>query len=135
MAGMRNRFRSYEEAKRRFDEYVKVEPRLAELWWACRRAAPPIFLDDSVEDPYDVDAYDVDRVSRDPDDWCAEIWFAETIKPRFRALVGWERPSDDLPELRTSKVYDDVYMGLLYFALSLTCKCCRPSDPPRRQYA
>lgn len=132
---MRNRFRSYDEAKRRFDEYAMIEPRLKQLWWDCRQAAPPAYGNVESDDAYDVDRYDDDPVTRDPDGWCAEVWFGQTIKPRFRALVGWQRPGDDLPELRTSKAYDDVYMGLLYFALSLTCACCRPRQPPRRRYA
>lgn len=132
---MRSRFRSYDDAKRRFDEYAKIEPRLRDLWWDCRQAAPPIYTNDEAEDPFDVDEYDVDRVSRDAADWCAELWFMQTIKPRFRVLVGWERSDLDPPELRTSKAYDDVYAGLFYFALSLTCQCCRPPNPPRRRYA
>jgi hypothetical protein len=131
---MRNRFRSNEDAKRCYDEYVKLEPRLRELWWDCRHAAPTRYAAEA-EDPYDVDDYDVDHVANDPNDWCAEVWFAQSIKPKFRALVGWDRPGVDMPELRTPKAYDDVYMALLYFALSLTCECCRPPQPLRRRYA
>jgi hypothetical protein len=118
---MRNRFRSFEEAKRRFDELAAIEPRLAPLWLMCRCAAPGP-ANDEVADAFDVDAYDIDPVASE-DTWCAESWFLATIKPAFGSLVGWDRTEED--ELRTARAYDDVYAALLFHALDLTCACCR----------
>lgn len=125
-----------EEARLRFDEHARIEPRLIELWHLCRRAAPPMPANDEDDDAFDVDLYDVDHLSADkPDDgWCAEDWFHRNVKPRFLPLVGWFR-LEDPPALKGSNAYDEVYSALFCHALSRTCACCRGVELPRRRRA
>jgi hypothetical protein len=115
---------SMEVARRTFDEYARIEPRLTALWQLCRRAAPPIPAND-VDDVFDVDAFDADVIADDkPDDgWCAEDYFFRNIKPGLARLVGWHRVEEP-PELRQSRAYDAVYSALFYHALHRPCACC-----------
>jgi hypothetical protein len=109
-------YRSLEEARRAFDRYAALDPRLDKLWRLCRWATPPRreYVDD--ED------------SPDPSEgWCSETYFFREVKPQMAALVGWNRRADP-PELRTSVAYDAVYMALFDFALARTCACCAESD-------
>ena len=120
---MRNRFRSFDEAKSTFDEYALAEPRLKPLWTMCQYAAPEPANDEV--DAFDVDLDDCDPLGSSQNGWCAELWFLTAIQPAFRELVGWERKEDEPPHLRTTKAYEDVYAALLFFALNVTCSCCR----------
>ena len=89
----------------------------------CRSAAAPSEANEE-DDAFDVDLYDVDDVANSEEGWCAEGWFAQHIKPKFSALIGWNRTDVEFAELRSSKAYDDVYAALFCFALNVTCRCC-----------
>jgi hypothetical protein len=122
------RFPSFEAARHVFDEYAALEPRLAELWSRCRRAAPSLRANEDVDDAFDRDTYDFDTTasSDSTDGWCAEDFFSLEIKSPLMLLVGWYRPREP-QELRSSKAYDEVYSALFNFALNRTCVCCRES--------
>jgi hypothetical protein len=122
---MLREFSSMEIARRAFDEYARVEPRLTGLWYVCRRAAPPVPAND-VDDAFDVDPFEADGIVSDsPDDgWCAEDYFFENVKPELLRLIGWYR-LEEPPELRQSRAYDAVYSALFYHALHRPCACCR----------
>jgi hypothetical protein len=116
--------RSIEEARSRFDEYVRLEPQLEVLWDLCRRASPPSYaredVDDAVVDPFERD----ELASGRPDDgWCAEDYFLFHIKSKLLALVGNLR-SKGPRELQSSEAYETVYDLLINWALSRSCACC-----------
>jgi hypothetical protein len=112
-------FRSDGEARHRFEAYARVDPRLADLWMLCETAAP---------NSSNVSAGDQDdegtELDCDDGGWCAEDYFLQTVKPRLRSLVGWDR-LDGEPSLRTAEAYDIVYSALFYHALARPCVCCR----------
>lgn len=125
-------FRSVEHARREFETYAELEPRLRRLWLLCQTAAPPVAAnDENDDDPFDVDLYDVDFLATTArnEDWCAEQFFLQQIKPQLTALVGWAR-IEGAPELRGQEAYDVTYSALFFHALNRTCICCR--EPARR---
>jgi hypothetical protein len=126
-------FRSLEEARLTFEQYVRIEPRLTALWQMSRRAAPPVPANDHVDDVFDVDVFDVDvlSVEKADDGWCAEDYFFQNVKPMLLSLVGWNR-REDPAELRGSDAYDAVYSALFYHALHRPCACCRERRRPLR---
>lgn len=117
-------YRSLDEARQAFDAYVRIEPRLAELWEQCREAAPPVHTSDA-DDVYDVDAFDIDDTATDKPDagWCAEDFFFDEVKSELMLLVGVYRRTGPA-ELQTTKAYDAVYELLLQWALNRSCTCC-----------
>jgi hypothetical protein len=113
-------FPSLDAARRRFDELARLEPRLAPLWGACEQIA---HVEDEIEDPFDVDSFEVDELLASEDGWCAEDQFFRTIKPQIGALVGFHR-EEDPAELQTPEAYDAVYSALFHHALIRQCACC-----------
>jgi hypothetical protein len=102
---------SIDAARRVFDRYAALEPRLAPLWQLCRSASAPVNENADLDD----DTTD--------DGWCVEMFFFEHVKSELVQLVGWYRVEDP-PELRRSSAYDEVYAAL-QVALNRTCSCCR----------
>lgn len=115
-----------EQARREFDVFAELEPRLRRLWVLCQTASPPMPANDDADDPYDVDLYDRDALASDASaaDWCTEQFFLRYIKPEITALVGWGR-LDGARELRGQDAYDVVYSALFFHALNRNCICCR----------
>lgn len=119
-------YRSIEAARHAFDEYARLEPRLADFWELCQYAAPPSREDDDdgLEDPFAVDPFAADK----PDDgWCAEDFFFEHVKSPLMLLVGAYRTAGP-PELQSPKAYDTIYALLLDWALNRPCACCAERD-------
>lgn len=116
-------YRTVDDARRRFDEYVRLEPRLARLWAMCEGAQAPARGDDD-------DGEDI-AVEPEAGDWCAEDYFLQVVKPRLCELVGWDRGGGP-PELRTSEAYEEVHSALVQHALVFTCACCREAEQARR---
>jgi len=115
---------SVEEARRAFETYVRLEPRLAVLWERCLHAAPlRRVLDDA--DVEDQDPYELDQVSEtDPDEgWCAEDYFLDHVKSDLLLLAGLYRPGPQ-HELHESEAFEEIYDLLLNWALRRTCACC-----------
>ncbi len=105
------------DARRAFDRYAAREPRLLDLWRRCEQAGPSaLVLDDD-------DDLDLDPDEPSGDDWCAERFFLEEIKPDLVDLVCMHRPGGPA-ELQASDAYDDVYATLFLYALHRTCPCC-----------
>jgi hypothetical protein len=129
-------YRSIDEARRAFDQYAALEPKLTPLWELCRLAAPPSrsHAEGEVEDEEadEVDPFAIDVFAADnPDDgWCAEDFFSERVKSKLLLLVGTYRSSEPT-ELQSAKVYDAVYELLLDWALARPCLCC--ADAGNRQ--
>lgn len=117
--------RDFSSARRAFDEYARVDPRLHALWRMCESAAPvAIACDRDVEDGNhdghdDGDNHDETRA----ESWCAEDYFLREVKPQLLVLVGWER-AEDPPLLRTSEAYEAAYTALFELALRRSCACC-----------
>lgn len=124
-------FRSLEHARREFEKYAALEPELRRLWLRCQTAGPAIAAKDDIVDAFDVDLYDCDPTTSEAraNDWCAERFFLEEIKPQLVTLVGWGRLKGAL-ELRGDDAYDVVYSALFFHALNRVCACCR--EPARR---
>lgn len=118
-------FRTVEDARRRFDAYVGLDPKLERLWAMCEGAKAPGPGDDAENDEGD------DVVEPDVGDWCAEDYFLQVVKPRLCELVGWDRAGGP-PELRTAAAYDEVHSALFHHALVFSCACCRDAEPARR---
>jgi hypothetical protein len=109
------------DARRAFDRYAAREPRLVDLWRRCEQAGPceqTRAADDDLDDPDE----------RLGDEWCAERFFLEDIKPDLVDLVGMHRPNGP-PDLQASEAYDVVYATLFLHALNRTCACCGPRVP------
>lgn len=106
------------DARRAFDRYATREPRLLDFWRRCEQAGPTEAL------PADDDLDDLDDPDEPPsDDWCAERFFLEDIKPDLVDLVGMHRPTGPA-ELQANEAYDVVYATLFLYALNRTCPCC-----------
>jgi hypothetical protein len=117
-------FQSIDDARRVFDPYAAIEPRLNELWRMCRWATPPRR---DVENDFD----DVDTDGGVDKSWCAEVYFFQEVKPRLMLLVGWYRTRE--PDvLKSATAYDDVYAALFY-ALQRNCACCHEEPEDERQ--
>lgn len=124
---LRHAYRSYDEARAAFDEYVGIEPRLMSLWGLCRSAAPPE-RDADGDDTFDDDPFERDVASGAPDDgWCAEQFFDEHVKPLLRTLVGWDRPGEP-HALHSSEAYEAVFDLLFNWGLRRDCSCCAEHD-------
>lgn len=119
-------FRSIDHARREFEKYAALEPRLRRLWLLCQTAPAPVAANDDADDPFDVDLYDSDSFANETrsEDWCAERYFLQQIKPQLATLVGWDRLEGD-PELRDVDAYDVAYSALFFHALNRSCTCCR----------
>ncbi len=122
---MRGRFRSIEEARRAFDEFARLEPRLDSLWDLCRRAGPPCREGEEIDDVAAVDPFEIDPLAVDePDnDWCAEDYFLKHVKSKLLFLVGSHRPGEPHP-LHSRDAYDSLYDALMNWALIRPCACC-----------
>lgn len=107
------------DARRAFDRYAAREPRLLDLWRRCEQAGPVELLADDDDDLDDLD----DPDEPESDDWCAERFFLEEIKPDLVDLVGMHRPAGP-PDLQANEAYDVVYATLFLYALNRTCACC-----------
>jgi hypothetical protein len=122
-------YRSFDEARRAFDVYARIEPQLRALWDLCRRATPPVRVPELVDDVYDVDQFEVDVLAADkPDDgWCAEDYFLHHVKSRLLLLVGSLRGSGP-HELQSTDSYETIYDLLINWALNRSCACCAEHD-------
>lgn len=118
-------FPSIEVARRAFDIYARLDPRLNSLWSICQCAAPPERAIGEVDDVFDVDPFERDPLAMDkPDDgWCAEDFFGEKVKPALNALVGSLR-REDPADLQTEDAFHEVYSLLFNHALRRPCACC-----------
>lgn len=118
-------YASIEDARRAFEPFARVEPKLWTLWELCRRAAPPSHRTAPSDDAYDADPFELDVVEADPPDdgWCAEDYFLYNVKSKLLVLVGVHR-GEGPRELQTSDAYDVVYDLLLNWALTRACACC-----------
>jgi hypothetical protein len=117
-------FRSFEEARRSFEMYARLDPELRALWDDCVHAGPPSLgraESDDLDDPYDTDAFLVDPLA--DIGWCAEDFFLEQVKPLLVELVGAHR-STGPAELQTVEAYLATYRALLDWALARSCACC-----------
>lgn len=116
-------YRSFEEARRAFETYARLDPELRALWADCVSAAPPshVASDDELDDPYDTDAFLVDPLA--DTGWCAEDFFLEQVKPLLVELVGAHRMTGPA-ELQTVEAYLATYRALLDWALARPCACC-----------
>jgi len=122
---MRGRFRSIDEARRAFDEFAHIEPRLEPLWELCRRAAPPLRQGEEIDNVPAVDPFEIDPLAADePDDgWCAEDYFLKDVKSKLLFLVGSHRPGEP-HELHSRDAYETLYDALMNWALIRPCACC-----------
>lgn len=117
-------YRSFEEARRAFEAYARLDPELRTLWTDCVNAAPPSMIAtdlDELDDPYDTDAFLVDPLA--DTGWCAEDYFLEQVKPLLVELVGAHRAAGPA-ELQTVDAYLAIYRALLDWALARPCACC-----------
>lgn len=130
---MLREFPSLDIARRTFDAYARLDPRLMPLWNLCRRAAPPVPANDEDIDPFDVDVFTIDILAagKPHDGWCAEDFFFQNVKQKLETLVGMHR-QEDPPELRQERAYHEVYSALFYHALHRPCACCRGRAAGRR---
>ena len=103
-------FQSIEEARRAFDDYVRIEPQLAPLWELCRRAAPA--MHEQQDDSYDADPFEVDELAADH---AAEDYFLQHVKPRLLLLAGAHRAGEP-DELHSNEAYETLYDVLLHWA-------------------
>jgi hypothetical protein len=122
-------YASQDDARRAFDAFARLEPRLDTLWDLCRLAAPPTRRVEPIDDAYDADPFEVDALAADsPDDgWCAEDYFLHNVKSRLLVLVGAHRVRGPA-ELQTTEAYEAVYDLLINWALSRPCACCAGHD-------
>lgn len=122
---MRRVYGSIDEARRAFDAYARIEPRLRPLWDLCRRAVPPVRETEFVDDVYSVDPFENDVLATDkPEDGsCAEDYFLQHVKPKLLLLVGSHRPGGP-HELHGTDAYDTIYDLLINWALNRPCACC-----------
>lgn len=123
-----------EEAKRAFDAFARLDPRLEVLWELCERAAPPSRQTETLDDVYDFDPFESDPVDRADDGWCAEDYFLHHVKSRLMLLVGAYRPGAP-HELHSTEAYDMVYDLLIHWALHRPCACCTEEHHGDQEYA
>jgi hypothetical protein len=126
--------RSTDDAKRAFDMFARLDPRLDDLWEICERAAPPSRQTEPLEDAYDSDPFETDPVERSDDGWCAEDYFLHHVKSRLMLLVGAYRPGPP-HELHSTHAYDTVYDLLIHWALYRPCACCSGAQDTDREHA
>lgn len=123
---MRRRCTSLDEARRVFEEYVRLEPRLKHLWDMCRCAAPPEEQAAETDDVFATDPHERDAAAfiEPGDSWSAEDHFLQQVKPRLLRLVGTHRPGKP-HALHSREAYEDVYDVLLYWALDERVAICQ----------